>query len=110
MTLVLIPIPAARWLPGGRDSWCPVGCSQLPGHRSPPWLESAASQKACIWPRGKEKFKFLPCLHPSAKLPWRNLARYTSGRYRAAGGWVSLAALQRRWIPLGRESTEIPLC
>lgn len=39
-------------------------------------------------------------------------ARCTPGRHCAAGGcgWVSLAALQRCWIPLGRESTEIPHC
>lgn len=62
--------------------------------------------------KGKTKVWVPPCLFPSAKLLWRNPWRCTFGRCRAAGGcvWVSLAALQRRWIPLGRESTEIPPC
>lgn len=82
----------------------------MPGGLQPAPRPPFTSQEVYVWPKRKQEFKFLPCLHPSAKLPWRNLMRCTTGRYRAAGGSVSLAALQRHWIPLGRKSTEIPLC
>lgn len=78
---------------------------------TPCLLESAASQDVYVWPKGRQKFGFLPVCFPQP-----NSFGGTPGGAPLGDAallvavWVSLAALQRRWIPLGRESTEIPPC